>query len=264
MMPQDIRSVSYSTQPAQEVALLSISTLDSALEITVTSASEYQSASYFLKTIKDRLNQSEATRTSIVKPINDVVKTVNALFRSPTDRLKEAEGTVKAAMLKYTTEQERIAAEARRKAEEEARKERERIEALEREKRAEVQRAAQEAEEAKKRGDYAAKHLAHQEATRLAQEFAKLELELEAQEVAVMPAVVPTFAPKGISVRTTYAADVVDLMRLVKAVAEGKAPIRCLQPDQKFLDAQARAFKKPGCLFDGVVIVEKRGLTARV
>ena len=259
-MPQDIRSVSYSTQPAQEVALLSISTLDSALEITVTSASEYQSASYFLKTIKDRLNQSEATRTSIVKPINDVVKTVNALFRSPTDRLKEAEGTVKAAMLKYTTEQERIAAEARRKAEEEARKERERIEALEREKRAEVQRAAQEAEEAKKRGDYAAQHIAHQEATRLAEEAVKL----EAQEVAVMPAVVPTFAPKGISVRTTYAADVVDLMRLVKAVAEGKAPIRCLQPDQKFLDAQARAFKNPGCLFDGVVIVEKRGLTARV
>jgi hypothetical protein len=57
-------------------------------------------------------------------------------------------------------------------------------------------------------------------------------------------------AAKGASVRTYYSAQVDDLMALVKAVAEGKAPIQAIQADMTYLNGRARleegAFKMPG------------------
>lgn len=83
----------------------------------------------------------------------------------------------------------------------------------------------------------------------------------------VMPVVAPVTVPKvaGISGKVTwvYTAEVFDLMALVKAVAEGKAPIQALGSQdritkvwdvttgQDFLNSQADAFKEafsyPGC-----------------
>lgn len=49
--------------------------------------------------------------------------------------------------------------------------------------------------------------------------------------------------PDGISYRETWSAEVVDLMTLVKAVAEGKAPIAYLEANTQALNTAARAFK---------------------
>jgi hypothetical protein len=67
----------------------------------------------------------------------------------------------------------------------------------------------------------------------------------------------------GISGRVNYTASVTDLMELVKSVAAGTAPIQCLMADEKFLGAQARAFKTAGPLFPGVVCQAERTLSAR-
>ena len=67
----------------------------------------------------------------------------------------------------------------------------------------------------------------------------------------------------GISGRVTYAAHVDDLMTLVKAVAEGKAPLEAIGANDKFLGAQARAFKKSGPLYPGVTAIAERGIAAR-
>ena len=90
-------------------------------------------------------------------------------------------------------------------------------------------------------------------------------------EIAAMTAAVVTVpaaveAPAraaGISGRVNYAAEVQDMLALVQAVAAGQAPIECVVPDMKFLGAQARAFKRAGPLYPGVVVTAARTIAAR-
>jgi hypothetical protein len=108
--------------------------------------------------------------------------------------------------------------------------------------------------------------VAREEAQRKAHEEAlarAIELESEGQTEAAEavldePVFVPVVAQKdvlpkskGQITKTTYKAVVFDFRALVKAVAEGRAPIQCLLPDQGFIDAQARSYKEgfslPGC-----------------
>ena len=84
-----------------------------------------------------------------------------------------------------------------------------------------------------------------------------------ADVVSFTPAVVEPSRVSGISGRVTYRSEVDDFTELVKAVAAGTAPLECLSANDKFLNAQAKAFKKPGQLFPGVRTVAERGLSAR-
>jgi hypothetical protein len=61
----------------------------------------------------------------------------------------------------------------------------------------------------------------------------------------------------------TYSAEVTNLLELVQAVAAGQAPLEALQAETKFLGAQARAFKKAGQLYPGVMAVAERSIAAR-
>lgn len=76
-------------------------------------------------------------------------------------------------------------------------------------------------------------------------------------EQVFAPAIVQAvMAPKikGQVSKATYKCVVTDFMALVKAVADGKAPIQCLSANTEFLNAQARSFRQafsfPGCELD--------------
>lgn len=94
---------------------------------------------------------------------------------------------------------------------------------------------------------------AQQEETRRLNEAAALEAagqHDEAAEVLETPAPVPSVilppaVPKvqGVSFRDDWFATVTDLKKLVKSVAAGKVPITAIQPNQTFLNQQARALK---------------------
>lgn len=79
-----------------------------------------------------------------------------------------------------------------------------------------------------------------------------------------IPVHVESSAPKvsGISKRTLYVVASVELSKLVKAVAEGRAPLECLKANDSFLGAQARAYKKAGELFPGVVVKDEDSIAA--
>lgn len=62
--------------------------------------------------------------------------------------------------------------------------------------------------------------------------------------------------------RTTWSAEVTDLMALVKAVAEGRASIKCLQADLPYLNGLAR-LEREALKIDGVQAVASTSLTAR-
>jgi hypothetical protein len=102
-------------------------------------------------------------------------------------------------------------------------------------------------------------------------EAAALELEgkqEEAEEVLnTKPAFIPTpVAPKmvqkvaGVSGRTNWSAEVTDFKALVDAVSQGKAPILALQPNETFLNDQARSMKSL-LSYPGVVAKDKSGTT---
>lgn len=267
--------VDYDASTAVVLAGQAQAALSSAKDLVIDSPMMYELASDELRNIKTLQKTVEEKRTTITVPLNAALKAVNDLFRAPKEYLEQAEAACKRSMITYTTEQERIAAEARRVAEEAARAERDRLAAEQREQERIAREAAEasaraqrEAQEAAARGDAEAAARAQEESRQQAEAAQSAQAEAQAaaataEVVSITPAVAEPAKVVGISGRVNYGAKVDDLMTLIKAVAEGKAPIQCLMADEKFLGAQARAFKKSGPLFPGVTAVAERGLSAR-
>lgn len=130
---------------------------------------------------------------------------------------------------------------------------------VERKRIAEENRLRQEAEERERDRQLAeAARLAESGDVAAASEL--LDEPLEIKEVVKVESSLPSMA--GFSGRTTWRAEVVDLKALVKAVAEGRAPIECLEANQVFLNRQATAFR--GALqIDGVRAVSNKSETVR-
>lgn len=254
-------TITYDASSALVLATSAQKALANATDYVIDSPTMYELAGEDLKRVKALQKEVEDKRTSITGPLNAAVKAVNDLFRAPKESLEQAEIKLKRAIGVWLTEQERQAAEARRKAEEEARAERERLAQQEREAQEAAAKAEREAQELQAAGDNegAAKAIERAAAERQTVEIAQI----TASVVTVTPVVEAPAKVSGISGRVSYVAEVTDLMTLVKAVAAGQAPIECLQADTKFIGAQARAFKKSGQLFPGVVAREERTISAR-
>jgi threonyl-tRNA synthetase len=62
----------------------------------------------FLKEVKEKMTEIDTERKSIVKPINDSVKKINAMFNEPYDKLEAIEEIIKRSILFYQNEQARI------------------------------------------------------------------------------------------------------------------------------------------------------------
>lgn len=249
--------------------------LTGATEYVIDSDELLTMASEDLQSIKGLQKQVEDTRKTITDPLFRAKQAVDALFKGPAEYLVRAESAIKKAILRYTHEQERLAAQAKREADKAAQAERERLAETERAQQeaartaeAEAQRLSDAALAAIAAGDSVkANELAHQSHTQAEiAESAQAAVNAIAQERAVTT-VAPMFtAPRlagGISGRTTYTAQVDDLKELVKAVADGHAPIECLAANTTFLGQQARAFKKAGQLYPGVTAIAERGIAAR-
>ena len=80
--------------------------------------------------------------------------------------------------------------------------------------------------------------------------------------VFVPPPVVAKTVPKveGATIRTTWKHTVTDLKALCKAVAEGKAPITCIQANDVFLGQMARN-GKGNIQYPGVSFYEEKSMT---
>lgn len=254
-------TVTYDASAAIVLATQAQQHLANANDYVIDSHTMFELASDDLMKIKALQKDVEGKRTAITGPLNQAVKAVNDLFRAPKEFLEQAESTLKRSMVTWTNEQERLAAIARSEAEAAARAERERLAQIEREQQEAARKAQEEAQAAAAAGDQEAANKAMELAQAAQQEAAMAAM--TANVVTVAPAVEAPAKVSGISSRSTYSAEVTDLMELIKAVAAGAAPIECLQADTKFLGAQARAFKKPGQLFPGVVAKEERSIAAR-
>jgi hypothetical protein len=209
------------TAPAQGI-------LSTARNFKITDDPSYRSASDALKAIKGAAKLLAAKKAPLLDPATAVVKAIRALFAGPEQELEEAERLYKRAMLGYQDEQERIRREQQRKLDEAAAAERRKLE----------EKAAKEREQAE-----AAR--AQGRDSRAAELERRADLRTDAAAAVVAP-VVQVEAPRvaGVSTRENWSALVLDKSALIKAVAAGTVPELALEPNMKFLNAQAKVMKR--------------------
>ena len=189
-------------------------------EFTIDSNETYECAGEHLKLIKAKMNALTEKRFGITRPMDAAKQKVMDFFKPPIAALELAEGGLKGKMVGYNQEQERIRqdAERKRQAEERAAQDKADAEALEL------------AQIAEAEGD-----------TKAAEEIRE-----EAQQ-RIAPAAPAVIAEKpkaaGTSMRDNYKAEVTDLMALIKAVADGSAPITMIKADDSALGQMAKAKK---------------------
>lgn len=191
-----------------------------------------EAASDELKLIKAFYKKIEETEKEFTKPLHDLKSKWIAFFKSPKDQLNQAERKLKAMINDYLNEQKRIEAQKQAEAAKAARQEQARLEA----------EAAKAAEQGKL-----------EEAQ-----------ELQAQAVHVPTPVVQSHTPKvtGISQTTTYKAEVIDKMALIKAVAQGTIPDMYLTVNMVDLNKLAKSQKEQMSI-PGVKVVKETGISAR-
>lgn len=257
--------------------------------ITIDSQETYVLAADELKAVKARLAALEDQRTGITGPINTALKAINNLFRAPADVLGQAEATLRRKMLAWQSEQERIAARARRVAEEAAAAQRRQLEA----EAAERQREAQAQARAQAEAEAAA--LAHAQAAAAAiaagdaqaaaaaqaqQRAAEQEQQMAAAasqraqaqaaqaatsaQIVTAPVVTITPPPKaaGISTSSRLDFEVTNLLALVQHIAAHPELIALLRTD----DVRLRGYVKglgAACALPGVRVFETQTMRSR-
>jgi hypothetical protein len=207
-------------------------TLTGAQTFKVATTAQYEEAGAKLQAIKALSKKLDETFDPHIKRAFEAHRGLVSEKKTHQTPLQTAEALIKRAMLGYQQDEERKRQELEARAAQEARKERERLEA---------------------------------QAAKLTAQGKTEKAEVKAAQAAavVAPMIAPT-TPKlaGISTRTTYRAEVYSLMELVKAVAACTVPINALQPDQAFLNNQARAMKET-LAYPGVKAVAETGLSSR-
>jgi len=174
----------------------------------------YELAGEELKKIKAKLKEYEEKRTSITGPINDALKAINDLFRGPKETLEQAETALKNGMNAYYQEQQRIADEARLKAEQEAREAKQKAEREAAEKRKAAEEAEAKSKEAEQSGDEKAAQEAAAQAAIANDKAVNAEVTATVTTAAALPVKKAMPKVKGVSVRSKWTFEVTDFQAL--------------------------------------------------
>lgn len=241
---------------------------DIAAAIDIDSPAMYQMAGVELQGLTARQKQLEELRFSLTRPLDESKKRIMDLFRVPGERLGEAIKIIRDGMTVYQAEERRKAEEARREAEARQREETQRLAAQQREAQEKARLAQAEADALAAAGDAEAAAVAQQTAQEAAAVAEEKAVEVELAEVA--PIALPVVeAPKaaGISTRTNWKAEVIDLHALITAAAAGIASgdttlAAYLTADTKALGQVAKALKAQARI-PGVRIYGEEGLAVR-
>lgn len=103
--------------------------LEAARDFAIDSPEMAEAANLELRSIKARIAKLQEARKGFIAPAKQIIANAEALFDEPLESLAGAEKHIKGLLANWTTEQQRLADEARRKADEEARRARAEAEA---------------------------------------------------------------------------------------------------------------------------------------
>jgi hypothetical protein len=204
--------ISPEVEKSTETALTII---NDAKSLVISTTEDYQLGQMLMSDVKTKIKTLEEIRMGQTRPLDESKKKIMDFFRIPIQKLEDAKNYLNQIMVKWVDEQERKRKEEERRLQEIARK------------RAEEE-ALQQALEAEAAGE-------PEEAQKIIEE-----------PVYVPPIRVASEIPKSKDshIREVWNAEIISLDTLLKAVAEGKAPIEAIEPNMSFLNGQARAYKQ--------------------
>ena len=209
----------------------SISLMAKAEGFEITEPAEFEASGELLREIKAKQKEVGDTRTAITRPMDEAKRRVMELFAPVSQRLISAEQKIKAAMLEFTT------AEQRRQRDEQAK--------LDRLAKIERDRLDRRAETARETG-----------------KEEKAEVLEETAAAVHAPLAAPKTKAAGVHTRTTWKAEVTDKAALIKAAAEDPQIARYILVDMRNLNALARAMKADLSI-PGVRAVSEETVSAR-
>lgn len=203
-----------------------------AADLVIDSADMKAVAAVDLNTIKKLAKDIDETRKTMTKPLDEAKKSIMAFFEPATTSLTKAESIYKQKIIAFDKTEAEKALKLQRELEEKARLQREALE--------------KEAAELAKAGNAEAASIV-------------------AEQAQITTAPIVNIAPPkvaGISTRKNWKAEVVDVLALVKAVAEGKAPLELIAPNMTVINRYAKASEDklniPGVrAFNDVVIASR-------
>jgi len=208
------------TPEVQQNTQKALTVLDQANTLMISTMDDYRVAQGLMKTVKERIKELTDTRMAQTRPIDESKAKIIAFFAIPLEKLEKAKGYLNQIMIKFTEEQEAKRREEERRLQEEAKKRAEE----------ETLRQAIEAEAAGEK----------EEAEQIISE-----------PVYVMPIKVVSEIPKSKEshIRETWSAEIIDIMALVKSVAEGKTDVQAIEPNNlikthAFLNTLATRYKQ--------------------
>lgn len=214
---------------------------------SLVSAQDAQDAGFYLRVVRQSLRNIKTAYAAKRKALKDTIKAQVETLDAEEERRKRpfelAETQVDTALLAWRL------------------RDRQRVEG-ERQKQLDTARADEEARRAT-----TVATLTAQAAT--AKGVTKTMLKAQATALALAPLTPQMTEPlveattiAGVPLIEYWHADVLDLMQLVQAVAQGRVPLAALEASQDFLDGQAKAYGKE-LSYPGVVPVQTFGQTAR-
>ncbi len=169
-----------------------------AREVIVSDLYSFELAANMVGDITARIAEREDMRKRVKAPILEAGRKIDAMFKVPINQGEKVKAIIKNKMTIY---QQTVAAE-RREAEDKANKK---------------------AQEVKRKTEADALALMEKGEEDAAQEL------LDNMDMAPNPtSVIPSLKVKGVSSRANWKAEVTDLLKLVKAVSKGQAPINLL------------------------------------
>ena len=219
--------------PGQKEAQRALTVKEQATELKITDAPSYEKAKELLLTIKDLRKEIESTFRPIIEKAHAAHKEAIGQQRKVETPLVEAENIIKPLISKFLAEEER-----KRKAEED------RLRKI----------AEAEAE------DRRLAEALQAEADGNSEEAAAI---LDEEPAYIPPPIVPRTVSTGggIAMRENWLCRVENLMALVKAVAEGKAPLAAVNANVVFLGQQARSLRSE-MQYPGVVVYSEKSIAA--
>jgi hypothetical protein len=209
--------------------------------LAVTDAASYEAGAELLKGIKALRAELDATFDPIVSSAFRAHRTACEQKRKAEAPLSQAEATVKAALIRYDDEQERLRRAAQRRAEEEARR------------RDEDERLARAAELEREGNEFGDPALVEEAEALISQPPAP---------VAIAPVEKATPKVSGQHFVTTWSAQVTDMAAFVKFIASRPQFLNLLTVNQAALNAQARSLKE-ALQIPGVRAVPTKTLASR-
>ncbi len=121
-------SAMLSTDEVRKLEDTAMTMYENTRTLEITKQGEYENEGLRLQIIKKQYKEIESKRKELIKPFQDATKRLNEFFKNPLNLLKEAEDSIKKAMLKYQRKIEEERIKEQKKLDEIAERERKKLE----------------------------------------------------------------------------------------------------------------------------------------